>query len=174
MVYANKSGLPTMAQEQEISMNFGNGGTLVEKGSAYGYFPNASKTWLIVKAEKMDETKRIFEGTGVQFTSEGMRHLGAAIGSQTFKESYLQKKIDEWIKNVFRDAIYLRYGWEPRGLPEMCRCGARFNVAHAMQCMTGGYRGRMHNEVQYVFYDTFKQAGYKDVVWEPELQALEG
>ena len=50
----------------------------------------------------MDEAKRIFEGTGVQFTSEGMRHLGAAIGSQTLKASYLQKKIDEWIKNVER------------------------------------------------------------------------
>ena len=328
---------------------------LVEKGPAYGYFPNASKTWLIVKDEKLDEAKRIFKGTGVKFTSEGKRHLGAA--SQTFKESYLQKKIDEWITNVerlakiavtepqvafsaftqrmqsrwvfvlrtvkdisnlmqplenvirqkflpallgrevndqerelfslpakhgglgianpciqcdrqssnseqltmplvaliiaqertlnargmsntqskirksqlkkkelsysksleaiketatrelkiaiehaceqgasswvtarplhshpwtvlnkgqFRDAIYLRYGWEPSRLPETCRCGARFNVAHAMQCMTGGYRGHMHNEVQYVFYDTFKQAGYKDVVWEPELQPLEG
>jgi len=40
--------------------------------------------------------------------------------------------------------------------------------------MTGGFRELMHNEVQYVFYDTFKQAGYKDVVWEPELQTLEG
>jgi hypothetical protein len=330
---------------------------LLEKGPAYGYFPKPSKTWLIVKADRLDEAKRVFEGTGVQFTSEGMRHLGAAIGSKKYKESYLQKKIDEWISNVerlakiavtepqvafsafiqrmqsrwvfvlrtvndvselmqpledairqkflpallgrevnnlerelfslpakhgglgianpcvqsdrqftnseeltkpllalvmaqertlnargmsykqkkirkfqleekeagfqeslaaikeaappelkiaiehacekgasswvtarplhshpwtvlnkgqFRDAIYLRYGWEPLRLPEQCRCGARFTVAHAMQCMTGGFRGHMHNEVQYVFYDTFKQAGYKDVVWEPELQALEG
>ena len=75
---------------------------LVEKGPAYGYFPNASKTWLIVKDEKLDEAKRIFKGTGVKFTSEGKRHLGATIGSQTFKESYLQKKIDEWITNVER------------------------------------------------------------------------
>ena len=48
----------------------------------------------------MDEAKRIFDGTGVQFTSEGMRHLGAAIGSQRFKQSYLDKKIKEWIRNV--------------------------------------------------------------------------
>ena len=32
----------------------------------------------------------------------------------------------------------------------------------------------MHNEVNYVFYDTAKQAGFKDVEWEPELQALSG
>jgi hypothetical protein len=74
----------------------------LENGPASGYFLKASKTWLIVKAEKLDEAKRIFEGTGVQFTSEGMRHLGAAMGSQTFKESYLQKKINEWISNVER------------------------------------------------------------------------
>ena len=43
-----------------------------------------------------------------------------------------------------------------------------------MQCMTGGYRGQMHNAVQYFFFDTMKDAGYKDVVWEPELQPLEG
>ena len=43
-----------------------------------------------------------------------------------------------------------------------------------MQCMLGGFRGIMHNEVNYVFYDTAKQAGFKDVEWEPELQALSG
>ena len=77
-------------------------------------------------------------------------------------------------KGQFRDALYLRYGWDPVRLPEKCGCGAQFNVAHAMQCMVGGFRGLMHNEVQYVFYDSFKQAGYKDVAWEPELQPLEG
>ena len=45
---------------------------------------------------------------------------------------------------------------------------------HAMRCMLGGFRGLMHNEVKYVFYDTAKQAGFKDVVMEPELQALSG
>ena len=54
-------------------------------------------------------------------------------------------------KGEFRDAIYLRYGWEPPKLPEKCGCGASFNVANAMQCMLGGFRGLMHNEVNYVF-----------------------
>merc|ERR1712194_2577 len=77
-------------------------------------------------------------------------------------------------KGEFRDAIYLRYGWEPPRMPEKCGCGAKFTVAHAMQCMTGGCRGQMHNAVQYFFLDTMKDAGFKDVVWEPELQPLEG
>ena len=65
---------------------------LVDKRPAYGYFPNASKTWLIVKDEKLDEAKRIFKGTGVKFTSEGKRHLGAVIGSQTFKKRVTFKR----------------------------------------------------------------------------------
>jgi hypothetical protein len=40
--------------------------------------------------------------------------------------------------------------------------------------MTGGYRGLLHNAVQYFFYNTMKEAGYKDIVWEPELLPLEG
>ena len=330
---------------------------LLEKGPAYGYFPKPTKTWLIVKEDKLQEAKLIFKDTGVKITSDGMRHLGAAIGSKVFKDSYVLQKIEEWIHSVerlakiavtepqaafsafierlqsrwvfvvrtvpdlakamqpledairqkflpallgrtvsdlerelfslparfagmgianpctqcekqfsgseeltapllalilaqdrklnakrmrkvqdairqtqkarkeafldgrvrdiegkapdelkiaikqacekgasswvtarpryshpwtvlhkgeFRDAIYLRYGWEPPNLPETCGCGAAFNVAHAMQCMLGGFRGLMHNEVNYVFYDTAKQAGFKDVVMEPELQPLSG
>ena len=330
---------------------------LLEKGPAYGYFPKPSKTWLIVKDKKLEEAKLTFKKTGVKITSDGMRHLGAAIGSSSFKDSYVKEKIAEWIASVerlakiavtepqaafsafiqrlqsrwvfvvrtvpslanamqpledvirqkflpallgrqvsdierelfslparfaglgianpctqcekqfkgseeltapllalilaqaqkmnakkmhevqdsiresqknqaeaafdaqlrnirdraprelkiaidqacekgasswvtarpryshpwtvlhkgeFRDAIYLRYGWEPPNLPITCGCGAQFNVAHAMQCMLGGFRGIMHNEVNYVFYDTAKQAGFKDVEWEPELQALSG
>ena len=77
-------------------------------------------------------------------------------------------------KGDFRDAIYLRYGWEPPKLPEKCGCGAHYDVTHAMQCMTGGFRGLLHNEVNRVFYETFKDAGFKDVKWEPELQPLSG
>ena len=75
-------------------------------------------------------------------------------------------------KGEFRDAIYLCYGWEPPNLP--ITAAAELNSTWHMQCMLGGFRGIMHNEVNYVFYDTAKQAGFKDVEWEPELQALSG
>ena len=57
-----------MAYNRASLKMYANGGDkLLEKGPAYGYFPKPSKTWLIVKEGKMDEAKRIFDGTGVQF-----------------------------------------------------------------------------------------------------------
>ena len=74
----------------------------VRYGPSYGYFPRASKTWLIVKAEKLDLAKRIFSGTQVQITSQGKKHLGASLGSSGFRENYLRQKIDNWIDSVER------------------------------------------------------------------------
>ena len=48
--------------------------------------PKAAKTWLIVKEDKLEEAKHIFKDTGVKITSDGMRHLGAAIGAKTKRQ----------------------------------------------------------------------------------------
>ena len=42
----------------------------------------------------------IFEGSGVQITSEGERHMGAVIGSENFKELYVTKKVTKWVEDV--------------------------------------------------------------------------
>ena len=44
---------------------------LQDLGSYYGYYPNALKTWLIVKHAYFSDAQRLFEGTGVQVTVEG-------------------------------------------------------------------------------------------------------
>ena len=75
---------------------------LLEKGPAYGYFPKAAKTWLIVKEDKLEEAERMFKDTGINITSDGMRHLGTAIGRKEFKGSYVLQKIQEWIDSVER------------------------------------------------------------------------
>ena len=58
---------------------------LLKKGPAYGYFPKPSKTWLIVKEEKLEEAKRIFKDTGVKITSDGTRHLGLQLEAEPSK-----------------------------------------------------------------------------------------
>ena len=66
----------------------------------YGYHPNASKSWLIVKQDYLEQAKSLFNDTGVSITTEGQRYLGAALGSSSFVESYVQNKINGWIQEI--------------------------------------------------------------------------
>ena len=66
---------------------------LQDLGSHYGYYPNAAKTWLIVKPAFFPDAQQVFKGTGVQVTTEGKRHL---LGSQLFAEQYISEKVESW------------------------------------------------------------------------------
>ena len=75
---------------------------LVRIGPNYGYYPNASKTWLIVKPDSLLWAQTAFKESGVSITSEGRKHLGAAIGTEAFRRSYVTKKVDSWTQDVMK------------------------------------------------------------------------
>ena len=60
----------------------------------FGYFPEGSKSRLIVKEKEVQKAQSVFKDTNIKITTEGQRHLGAVIGSETFKPKYVQEKID--------------------------------------------------------------------------------
>lgn len=69
---------------------------MLDIGPAFGYYPNAAKTWLIVKEHHLEEAKIPFEDSGVSIsTTEGKRHLGAAIGTPQFITAYIERKVDK-------------------------------------------------------------------------------
>jgi len=71
-----------------------------EIGPDFGYYANATKSWLIVKEEHTARAAELFQGTDVQITNEGQRHLGAALGSRTFVETYVTGKVQEWVREI--------------------------------------------------------------------------
>ncbi len=73
-----------------------------ELGPGFGYHPNAVKTWLVTKESHLERATELFNGTGISITAEGRRHLGAAIGTQNFTESYVKQKVTEWVTMVER------------------------------------------------------------------------
>ena len=76
---------------------------LVNKyGPLLGYYPKASKSWLIVKPGYLGEAKKMFKGTEINITEEGRKHLGAVIGSSEYKQEYMHKKVDEWATSIQR------------------------------------------------------------------------
>ena len=44
-------------------------------GPGYGYFPNASKTTLVVKPEYIEEANEMFKGSGIKITTGGYDYL---------------------------------------------------------------------------------------------------
>ena len=75
----------------------------IEKfGPLLGYFPKASKSWLVVKPNLVDEAERIFDGTNINITMEGRKYVGGFIGSEEGTSIYSQKRIEEWIEQLSR------------------------------------------------------------------------
>lgn len=71
-----------------------------EIGPLFGYYPNGSKTYLVVKPDHGEHASRLFADTDVHVTTYGKRHLGAALGSRTFTEEYVSTKVQEWVKEI--------------------------------------------------------------------------
>ena len=73
---------------------------LNDMGPDLGYYPNEKKCWLIVKPGREQAAKDVFEGTKINITSQGQKHLGAVIGSRSFLEEYLTEKMDDWVSQI--------------------------------------------------------------------------
>eukprot|EP00731_Ephydatia_muelleri_P007330 Em0003g1578a len=78
---------------------------LSSSGPSYGYFVNSGKTWLIVKPQHERDEKELFSDTGIGKTSEGKRHLGAALGSRFFLESYISDKVKAWTSTILNISL---------------------------------------------------------------------
>ena len=76
-------------------------------------------------------------------------------------------------KGAFRDAICLRYGWHPSGLPSTCACSKNFTVEHAMNCPTGGIPTMRHNELRDFIASLLSEVCH-NVCVEPHLQPCTG
>ena len=74
---------------------------LVTHGIMFGFHVNESKSWLILKnADAIDEASELFQGTGLNITTSGRRHLGAALGNDDFRSSYVSEKVKGWSEEI--------------------------------------------------------------------------
>ena len=74
---------------------------IIEEGKKFGYHVKPSKSWLILKnPDLLQETEILFHDHPINITTTGKRHLGAALGSQEFKNSYIDEKVSDWCKRL--------------------------------------------------------------------------
>ena len=77
-------------------------------------------------------------------------------------------------KSAFRDALCLRYGWQPSRVPLNCDCGSQFSVVeHALSCPKGGFPSIRHNEIRDLTANLLSEV-CNNVCIEPHLQPITG
>ena len=75
---------------------------LKEMGPAYGYYPNLSKTWLLVKEDQMETASEVFTEFGINITPTGQKHLGSALGSDQFFHGFVTAKIATCVSELLK------------------------------------------------------------------------
>ena len=65
-------------------------------GPKYGYFPKAAKSHLIVKQQYEQKANDVFAQSNLNITTSGKRHLGAVIGSESYKKEYVSDLVNDW------------------------------------------------------------------------------
>ena len=70
------------------------------EGKKHGYLVNGKKSWLIVKSDEAAEKAKAVFGELVNVTVDGKRHLGAALGSDKYKEEYCNEMVARWVDEL--------------------------------------------------------------------------
>ena len=74
---------------------------VTREGEKHGYHVKPSKSWLILKdPNKLEEAATIFRNSPIKITADGKRHLGASLGTDDYKISYISEKVDDWCKKM--------------------------------------------------------------------------
>ena len=73
---------------------------LAEHGPLFGYFPNPTKTWVVVKQEHEQEASRVFADSGINITTKGRPYIGAAVGTEEYVTEYVSSKVSEWKSSI--------------------------------------------------------------------------
>ena len=74
--------------------------TLCKLGPKFSYFPEHTKSWLIVKTNCSDKAILIFKDTNSQITTQGKRYLGVALGTSQFRDECFMQKINKWVEEL--------------------------------------------------------------------------
>ena len=82
---------------------------LTKIGLIHAYYPNAEKTWLLVKEEHPQLATMTFPNTRVKIITEGRRLLGApGLGTLKFEAEYLNERVSAWTSQIVQLAAIAR------------------------------------------------------------------
>ena len=69
-------------------------------GPQFGYWPNPSKAWLVVKPDNAQTAEECFQHRGIKITMQGARILGSALGVRPFEKKFVRDRVSCWVTEV--------------------------------------------------------------------------
>ena len=57
---------------------------------------------ILKHGNKLSQAQTMFKETNTNFTTEGRRHLGAALGSKKLRDEYASGKVSDWCDELDR------------------------------------------------------------------------
>ena len=72
---------------------------LIERGPTYGYFPEPTKSVVVVASKYVEIAKSAFQNVGVKVVT-GHRFLGGVVGEREFCVQFVREKVDVWVDCV--------------------------------------------------------------------------
>ena len=74
--------------------------TLSPLGPLFGYVPIVSKTYLVMKDKYAAAARHAFSGKGIVVSTDGQRHLGAALGYKNYTATYVTSKVQAGVMRL--------------------------------------------------------------------------
>ena len=72
---------------------------LMKIGPAFGYFPEPTKSLLVVKEPLISQANALFSDLGIKIATSG-RLLGSVVGDHEGTESFVTNKVNEWSGHI--------------------------------------------------------------------------
>jgi hypothetical protein len=107
---------------------------LMEQGPARGYYPEPSKSILVVKEDWSDEDKEAIAEFKFD-VKRGSRYLGSFIGSEETLEAWIQPQIEIWVEAI------KTMGEIARRFPQTAYAGMTFSLQQEWQYLHRGTPG---------------------------------
>jgi hypothetical protein len=107
---------------------------IIKEGKKYGYYINESKSCLILKNAHQNEiAEQLFGDTKITIKEDGHRHLGAVLGTEKFRESYINNLVEEWASMLKKLASFAKT--QPHAAYSSFTHGVRHKFTYFMRTM---------------------------------------
>lgn len=120
-------------------------------GPKFGYNPQGQKSWLIVKQAHEQKAQTIFKDTEIQITVTGQRHLGAVIGSDNYRQEYVEELVKDWVSQL--EILSEVANTEPQAAYSAFLSGFRHKVTYFMRTIPdiGAYLQPLEDAMRTIF-----------------------